>query len=444
MKNRLFILILVASLGCASSKRKQKAPHRDISRPPLQEESCERSEPEWNAWLDREMAIFRSRSFEMNGPHIFRVLDRCAPQIDEILEFSRRTKNLKRFTHRLWLGLQDKHSMSMPRTDDEYFELSEHVEALDIPAELKDREFLQAVDEVTPTDQSTAMDWFNKINETLPEDRRFITFYYQSQHLTTVDDSQAFGRLFVFSPGANIDRFIQFGIRDSADKPHANGVSLISLVKEPADSDGHGSFKAYYNDLWRLRSSDDISFSTRLKQVGRLENCYGCHSSALLPVVPDPDTFDESKYGESLKKVSKIMASYALASQPHIDSDDFGPPMGPMLYESRTDEFIKKCSPAEDLSSIDLQKVKDAMSCAACHNDKSRRALRYPMAGFKQLTKDSLVKQFVQEFRSMPPGSSLSDAERAAVTNCLSVEYLGNGVEPGLLEKWLVAESINF
>ena len=84
------------------------------------------------------------------------------------------------------------------------------------------------------------------------------------------------------------------------------------------------------------------------------------------------------------------------------------------------------------------------MSCAACHNDKSRRALRYPMAGFKQLTKDSLVKQFVQEFRSMPPGSSLSDAERAAVTNCLSVEYLGNGVEPGLLEKWLVAESINF
>src|SRR5690606_24291650 len=107
--------------------------------------------------------------------------------------------------------------------------------------------------------------------------RRFISFYYQSQHLPTVDDSQAFGRIFVFAPGDRIDQFIQFGIRDGADKPLANNVSLISLVKSPK-SDPAETAQAFFNDLWRLRSAGGISFSTRLAQVGKLENCYGCHS----------------------------------------------------------------------------------------------------------------------------------------------------------------------
>jgi hypothetical protein len=329
--------------------------------------------------------------------------------------------------------------MGMLRSDDEYFAGSEHPEAFDIPPELKDQNFLKAVDESTPEDQSAALAWLDKANEQRPEGRRFIAFYYRSQHLTTVDDSQAFGRLFVFSPGEDIDRFIQFGIRDSSDKPHANGISLISLVKEPGSSSGKGPAQAYYNDLWRLRSAEGITLSTRLKQTGRLENCYGCHSSALLPIVPEPDSFDSAQHMANLERVRSIMATHALASQPHMDSEDFGPLIGPLMPDSRTNDFVKKCSSADGDSDIDLEKVKQAMSCAGCHNDRFRRALRYPMAGFKQLSKDSLIRQFVQEFRTMPPDASLTDAERAAVTTCLSMEYLGDGEEAGLLEQWLLA-----
>lgn len=444
MTSRSLFFILAASLGCAAIKKKQEEPRREASRPPIQDESCARSESEWNNWLEREMRIFRSNSFKINGPHIYSVLDRCAQQIEKIPEFSARTKNLKRFTRRLWLGLQDKHTMGMQRTDDDYFQNTEHIEAFDIPLELKDQEFLRAVDESTPTDQSAAIDWLTTINERLPEAYRFIAFYYRSQHLSTVDDSQAFGRLFVFAPGKNIDKFIQFGVRDNEHKLQPNGVSLISVVKEPSDSAGKRTSNAYYNDLWRLRSANGITFSTRLKQVGKLENCYGCHSSALLPIVPDPTTFDVSKYGKNLEKVSNIMATYSLASHLHMDTEDFGPPMGPVMPDSRTDDFIQKCSPVEDLSTIDFQRVKEAMSCATCHNDRFRRALRYPMAGFQQLAKDSLVKQFVQEFKTMPPGIALTDAERAVVTTCLSKEYLGEDDAPGFLEKWLLGQAANF
>jgi hypothetical protein len=134
------------------------------------------------------------------------------------------------------------------------------------------------------------------------------------------------------------------------------------------------------------------------------------------------------------------MSAYALASQPHMDAEDFGPAMGSITSKARTDDFLRKCSSSDGKAEIDIQKVKAAMSCESCHDDKNRRSLRYPMAGFKQLAKDSLIKQFVQEFRTMPPSAELNDEERIAVAKCLSAEYLGSGDTPGILERWLMGD----
>lgn len=433
------ILTVAIGTGCLPAKKGKEAA-QPSSRPPLADESCDYSESEWNAWLNREMGVFRSRAFQINGPHIYTVLERCASEIEKFPKFSERTANLRRFTRRLWLLLQDNHTMGLQLTDAEYFSRAENQGADDIPEELKDQTFLKAVDEASGSDQTAAIEWLKKANEKRPESQRYIAFYYRSQHLTTVDDSQAFGRLFIFAPGENIDRFIQFGIRDDLSKPQPNGVSLISMVKGFPTPEGKQSAASYYNDLWRIRSNSGIAFSTRLKQTKRLESCYGCHSSALLPIVPEPASVNQERDALALKKVSSVMSAYALASQPHMDAEDFGPAMGPITSKVRTDDFIRKCSSSDGQAEIDIKKVKAAMSCASCHNDKNRRALRFPMAGFRQLAKDSLIKQFVQEFKTMPPSVELSHTERVAVAKCLSAEYLGSSDTPGIMERWLMNE----
>jgi hypothetical protein len=170
------ILVLAIGVGCLPAKKSTEAA-QPRARPPLADESCDRTESEWNAWLDREMGIFRSRSFQINGPHIYSVLERCASEMAKFPEFSARTANLKRFTRRLWLLLQDNHTMGMQLTDAEYFGRAESQGANDIPEELKDQTFLKAVDEASATDQNAAIQWVKKANETRPESQRYIACY---------------------------------------------------------------------------------------------------------------------------------------------------------------------------------------------------------------------------------------------------------------------------
>lgn len=424
--------------SCGSAKQ---AKHRSppAPRPALAKQSCDLGVDGWRKWFATEIDRFENSQYSLNGAYIAQRMQECASVLAATPDLGMNLGNLQVLTQRMLNLATPGHSLGLSIADAQYLQSSPLSGAQNLPEILNNQDFLKALDIGSfKSGHLEALAWLDQLNQTRPLDQKIIYFLYRSQHLTTIDDSQAFGRLFVYVPGSDADIFLQFGIRDDDQQPLSTSISLIAIVKRDSNGQALTKPKAYYNDLWRLRQDDNISLTTRLKQTGLLESCYGCHSSPLLPIVPDPVFFSQEKFGSALTEVNAAIAKHAHAEADYFDTKDFGPMMGPINPVSRSPEFIKQCAGDMQLASDSIAKIQSAMNCSSCHNDVSRPALRLPMAGFKQLSKDSLVKQYVEVFATMPPGAQLNPMERSAVVRCLSAEYLeSSSNRPSLMRQWL-------
>lgn len=430
---------LVSGLALACKQVNKRDAEKPAARPALAKPTCDLGQDGWRQWFATELSRFEASQYSLNGAYIGKRIAECLDEILTVSPLGINLENLKSLTQKMLNFTLPGQSMGLAITDEQYTQSSPIAGSQNLPAILNDQQFFAALDAGSFNDGFIAASrWLDATNNSLPVERRLLYFPYLSQHLPTIDDSQSYGRFLVYVPNDNVDVFVQFGVRDNPLKPLPNGVSLIAIVKRDAQGQVLAEPQAFFNDLWRLRQPSGTVLSTRLKETGAMESCYGCHSSALVPIVPDPRFFDVAKSGSALSLVEKVMAKYANASMPHFDTQSFGPPLGPVDSPQRTMAFIKSCSGKQDLNEDSVARIQSAMNCSSCHDDVKRRALRLPMAGFKQLSKDSLIKQFVEVFKTMPPGATLDASERSALVLCLSVEYLDSSADrSSLMRKWL-------
>jgi hypothetical protein len=389
-------------------------------------------------WLDKELAAFKEARYQTGGAWMYSQLKKCKTPNGEDLEILPELVNILRFTKIMDNGIQEKHMMKLEVTDEEYIAAAPQG-LLDLPEDLKTQEFLQALDRNLDDRGAKALAYIDRINQGKQENMKYKRFIFDSQFLSTPDFSKSMTRFFVHVPGEDFDRFLQFALRDDRSKVQASSISVVSIQKR--DLETHKKLEkpqAWYHDWFRKRTSDSITFSTRLKETNSLESCYSCHSSALLPIYPDEKTFDAIQFQDDLEAVNQAVRDFSNAELAMVNRQDFGPALGPVDYPGRTAEFFQQCAGELANNEASIQRVADAMNCSTCHNDIYRPALRSPMASLSQIPRDSIVKVLVTEQKSMPPSSDLNDLERDAVVKCLNFEYFAFGSsEQGLMDKWL-------
>ena len=330
------------------------------------------------------------------------------------------------------------HTLNLPISDNDYYSKMDFPEMLELPKELKTQEFLSILrNDSDPDYKSEALKYIEKLGK-----KDWIAFHYNSQHLPTPDGSRALGRFFIFVPGVQFDRYIQFGLRASTSAKLPNSVSSVAVQKTDKSGKPLKTPEVRIKDFWRVYdNSGNIRVSTRLKEAGRLENCYDCHKSHILPITPEPASFDQSKFETLVKKVNARMGSYGSMAYPGLTPEAYGPGMGP-ADKVRSDAYLTACTGVADKSS--LARLRDAMRCTDCHDGYTRGTLNYPSGKSNQLSffKTSLLHSYVVKNQKMPPGEELSQTERNALASCLVKEYYdGVGSEAGIFPAWLQNQS---
>lgn len=390
-------------------------------------------------WLNSELQSFKESQYKTGGAWIYSQLMECKGRQGENIQDIPSLKHLHRFTRIFWRGLDEKHSLRLEIPDDDYLKNAPKG-ALEIPQDLKNPEFLKLLDDHLADSGQKVIGYIDQINQEKDIKNKYNRFIFRSQFLPTPDEAQTFLRLFIYVPGDKFDRFLQFGLHENKLGPLSNSISIIAILKK----DIHTGLllpkpQAWYYDYYRIRRTNTQYLSSRLQETGALENCYGCHSSALLPVYPQKESFDFEKFGGNLQKVNEVIAKYSSAEPALTNMNNFGPPLGPIENPARTEDFFQICAP--ELEKNSRERIHKAMACSSCHNDTIKPALRFPMASLSQLDRDSIVKVLIEDEKIMPPRSNLNQEERNALVQCLYLEYFGYENDAvGLLEQWLRGE----
>lgn len=349
------------------------------------------------------------------------------------------TKNLRAFSSALWLSGQPGHGMGLEITDERYYATVPYPDLLEVPAELREKRFLKLLDENTAQSLDQAVGTLDGVNAKIAEpERKWRYFIYRSQHLPTPDGTDAHGRFLIAVPGRGFDRYIQFGLRDDPRKPLPHSVSIVGVQKTQPDTGAPlRAPRAFLKDLWRVRGEGDIIIRSRLEQTGFLENCYECHKRPLLPVVPDPSTFDAARWGRVMREVNARMDSYTALEYAVLDRRGYGPGLGPLESPLRTDAFLLSCA-GDRWKREDLGRLRRAMRCARCHDGANQPQLDYPLPLSDLPDGGTLSRRYVVNYRKMPLDMDLTDGEREALIRCLEAEYSrGFDGQPGLLAAWL-------
>ena len=349
------------------------------------------------------------------------------------------TANLRAFSRALWQANQPGHTLGLESSNRAYHATLPYPDLLELPPELHDQRFLKLLDDNTPQSLDAAVHYLESINARITDpERAFRYFVYQSQHLPTPDGTLAYGRFFVLVPGPSFDRYLQFGLRDDPQMPLPHGLSMVTIQKTHPDTGSPLRVpRAYLTDLWRVRENGKIIVGTRLEQTGHLENCYECHKPALLPIVPEPSTFDAQRWGRTLEEVNAQMSRHAVAEHAGLNRTAYGPGLGPLDSPLRTDAFLLSCA-GNQVKPEDLPRLRSAMRCARCHDGENPAELDYPILLRELPAGGTLPFRYVVKYRKMPPGADLTDNEREALLRCLEEEYLrGFADQPGILSTWL-------
>ncbi len=251
-------------------------------------------------------------------------------------------------------------------------------------------------------------------------------------------------------PQPNQDVFLQISPPQDLDHP-ANGADP---KPNPRTTVGLGTLTVITADKTvnppvgqlRLMHGDDSKYQwNNLLQAG---SCTSCHSVPLRSI--SPRGFGHVNWENRMTEADQALVS-EINQMMKIENfswgtDQNGYPLGAPTYyhpygwapansPTRTEEYVKNCfnnrqdnfymgfgnyqvqtqkNPEAQMS--DWTKVRNAMNCVDCHNNKQRGYLH---AGFSF---DEMIFKVVVD-RSMPPDSDLTTDERLAVINCLRQEY---------------------
>ncbi len=405
--------------------------------------ACPKGKDEWRDWAkDQAARLFNGdfRVFVVNP--VVETVESCKTVLAAAPAIRACVQPLARFAKARWWDFQPAHTMGLERTDRDYLTKVPFPEFLDIPAELKDQEFLSWVGDMADGPAlEKALAYVEKLNAKQTDPKlKWITFLYKSQHLPAPDQTSALGRFFVYIPGKDFDRYLQFALRTDKDEDLPNAFSVVSVQKtDPATGKPLDAPRARMKDFWRIRTNKGIQLSTRLDQKGRLENCYQCHKTPLLPIEPDRADFDEKRFGANVKLVNQLMGDHTDLKYDGLNMDDYGPGLGPVDAKTRTKDFMLSCAGGKVTDEKRLEVIAKAMNCQNCHDGSQRGVLNYPSAKVKQPTSQKpLTRHYVVDYEKMPPGEKLSQPEREALHECLRRELYGTGdQEPGLLRSHL-------
>ena len=368
--------------------------------------------------------------------------------------------NFFSFFGAIGLESQENHRFGMTVTDVDYLNAIQNV--IKLPPLLTSQEFLRAV-----SDRKTyhkALELIQTHNTLLPDHRKWIPLIYKSRFLTTPDNSGTYGRFFVLVPGA-VDKWIQFGIlTPDMQDVRVNNLSIVAVRRLTDVADGSPRTETFIVDYWRdYRPSPtrgnqhhDVVVQTKLEAGQGTENCSECHKTPVLGIHPDT-VYEFDKTGRLVPLsgpratavpdlLNSLIADYGPPNyrgwQPQTQ---YGPPLGP-LNQQRPDSFFNACATSTGVTAASYDILRNAMTCATCHDTTLLGRINFPQAAdttreFALIHPDTkavspLVDTYVGE-GWMPPGSSLSPAERKAVTRCLKHEYLNLEHKTGLLIDWL-------
>ena len=183
------------------------------------------------------------------------------------------------------------HGGADPLALDDFSYIARVREYVDLPAELKSTEFLDAV-----SSERTYARAYGLVQEHnrksaeaaragLPADPPWLAVVFKSQFLTTPDHAATHGRFLVVAPGAHFDRWVQFGIHAPDDYPKET-VNNVSVVAVSHRNPGDPKFDALI-DWWRIYTADHtIRLETRRESQGITGNCLECHKALPLGIHP--------------------------------------------------------------------------------------------------------------------------------------------------------------
>lgn len=458
--------------------------------PPLP--GCPTDSAAWASWRDRAIEqLLQPRLMMEQQPGPFLDPSQVATQSLAIANFLEDcgpdqaarpiVGRLAEFTSTQSMGLDVYRQFSHGLDDLDYVD---HVKDIaQLPCLLRSPAFLQRISDPSTYGQAAAMVQAQNAGQTIgqcpPDGTQWTSLFYKSAYLGTPDDADAFGRFLVLIPGLPHDRWIQFGIWAPDEVPSRgrsqseakiNNVSIVAVAKNRVAGDQR------YNvvlDWWRSYDDAAISLRTRREATGVTGNCQQCHKTAVIGIHPeaiyrpDPSTGkllpapELQPVVDGLNKLARSKA-YRFPTQAIQDlqgSDAaaepvrYGPAMGPDEDDRQTAKagLMQACTARHQLSPESVKQVSKSMNCAQCHHERPTGwgAINFPMATQKtksRALKDghwpNLVYHFIQRGLMPPPETRageppLTDAEKEALFDCLSLEYHDIKTNQGLFVDWL-------
>lgn len=364
--------------------------------------------------------------------------------------------------------------------------------ALELPCLLKTPRFLKLIS--SPKTYRDAFDLIIGQNAGRNEEgcnadgQTWTVLPYKSRFLGTPDEANSYGRFFVLVPGADYDRWIQFGIWPPEDraryKEKIKNVSIVAVSKAK-DPRSENRFDALV-DWWRVEDPNSGELSLKYKidvppdgepasTPGVTGNCQECHKT--IPIGIHPERTYEFKgrtlrqtRGNDRMKIPKQLSAYVFENYRRrpvyeIGADDtfslpqnYGPVLGPdseWTGTERTPESLRKCTSPYHLNAGSVKRVIEHMNCAACHSGRSGKnegkkifgALNFPRATeTRRVPEPDLRRDLIRshiETGVMPldyasgRAVQMSRSERAALYDCLSQEYYQPNTLSGLFVDWL-------
>lgn len=390
--------------------------------------SCPQTFEDWRQWRLAMLTETVGQNYSSGINTIQATFQRCRRELHQLGEKAACFERLRMFSLQKYRTHVKGLSLGLSMSDADYMERMAALGIGSLPEQYLSEDFLRRLDEIGNGSYAAIASEVERIGPS-----GTIAFPYTSKHLPSVDDAQVSGRLFVYIPGERYDIYSQFGIGLGKDGQFPNSISVITVLKRDQSGKELYPHEVYYNDIWRTRG-DRVTIGNRITVNRRMENCFDCHKSPLIPVYPDRETFDYNQFGARLARVNEIMSGVK-AAYVGLDAENFGPGIGVASLEGLA------C--AERVQ--DKTKIEGYLDCNDCHNGKVRGVLNFPSALDLQLPNSTnLVSLFVREYGIMPPThEDLSPDERDVIYQCLIEDFYGDFKDPhkGRFNKWLLQET---
>lgn len=439
-------------------------------RSPQQSDPASWTVDQWVAWRDAQIGTLLEPTLPHGGEMVlsrqevigralgpYAVIAGCLEKDPRF--FDLKTERGRRMSHfaefviaQHWMSItgsdgKPAYALGYPIPDRRYVE--ECAESFRFPELLMSQRFLSAMTSRKTLNRAVAM--IEAQNAGLPPDRRWVILPFLSQFIKSVDRT-TYGRLLVFVPGQpapdgrSLDRWVNFGIAtpDTATGTEPRSVSIVSVVHGSGANEGKATLMDFLRETDPATGQIELT-PTPLLRDNPSNNCYDCHKTALIPIKPEqeytlnPDgDLKPAATNETSDALNAKMRAYGPLRLACQLPTSYGPSIGPLGRE-RSEDFIRAASGAV-LSTESVQRIRASMNCASCHD--AIGPINYPLAvrssrdvlAFK--TDKGLVESYIEK-GYMPPGNTLTDAERHALWLCVSKEYYNPHTRSGVFVDWL-------